>query len=488
MSFDTPTPAVNGKYNGVITVTGTVTDETLLGTDDTGATASAETRSISWEVKDSEGASLPPEKDAYKGFATLSGGKTSSFRFTVDTKEIPKISGTYRIYISAKDAVGNSVAKAGGTDDTGAGYDYVEIQIDQNTDRPSISFNEIADAANTIRKYTTSITGMITDDDEIAEFYVSSGYTYSDADGDGVLDDLDNDKRPDGTPLSLEIKEADAEAGTAAVTEEDVLAAWETYKTYFNAKTAEQKKAILDWTSNASFTYTPEDSSDGSHDLYFYIKDSGGTVYITKKTLSTESDLSESDVRRPYITLKGGTKQDNSAVTSYKTDSNPPTIEAQGYACGTKTSPTANPANVVTMEEYSDTFPSVFDAGGVNKAVLKIRLFPLDELGIKGVSGAISLGNSKLTDIEFTEEKNAQNIATGYWISEEIFVGRYKDKEEYSEWASDSYNLTLTVTDNSNLSTTVTKTLTIDNTPPQITANSLSPSSAVLQTGDFTIS
>ncbi len=488
MSFDTPTPAVNGKYNGVITVTGTVTDETLLGTDNTGATASAETRSVSWEVKDSSGASLTPAKDAYKGFATLSGGKTSSFRFTVDTKEIQKISGTYRIYISAKDAVGNSVAKAGGTDDTGAGYDYVEIQIDQNTDRPSISFNEIADAANTIRKYTTSITGMITDDDEIAEFYVSSGYTYSDTNGDGVLDDLDNDKRPDGTPLSLEIKEADAEAGTAAVTEENVLAAWETYKTYFNAKTAEQKKAILDWTSNASFTYTPEDSSDGSHDLYFYIKDSGGTVYITKKTLSTESDLSESDVRRPYITLKGGTKQDNSAVTSYKTDSNPPTIEAQGYACGTKTSPTANPANVVTMEEYSDTFPSVFDAGGVNKAVLKIRLFPQDELGIKGVSGAISLGNTKLTDIEFTEEKNAQNIATGYWISEEIFVGRYKDKAEYSEWASDSYNLTLTVTDNSNLSTTVTKTLTIDNTPPQITANSLSPSSAVLQTGDFTIS
>ena len=186
---------------------------------------------------------------------------------------------------------------------------------------------------------------MITDDDDISEFYVSSVYTYA-TDGAG---------HQTSTPLTLEINES---------TDEDAVnAAWESYKTYFNAKTQDEQKAILEWTSNASFTYTPEDSEDGSHDLYFYVKDSGGSVFFTKKTLGSQENPGVSDVLRPYLTLKGGSKTDNSAKISYKTDSKPPRLTQPQYRFGS-VSKTNSGDNRYTLGEYT-ALPPVIKVGGV---------------------------------------------------------------------------------------------------------------------------
>ncbi len=462
ISFNRPSPYVSVKensqtiykYNGIVSVSGSVTDETKLSSDNTSAAASAETRSISWEVKNSSGQSLT---SPVRGFAALSGGTTSSFNFNINTKEIEEISGTYRIYISAKDAVGNSVDHAGDGSSSGAGFDYIEILVDQNTDRPAISFNELTSPSDTIRKYTTSITGMITDDDDISEFYVSSGYTYA-TDGAG---------HQTSTPLTLEINES---------TDEDAVnASWESYKTYFNAKTQDEQKAILEWTSNASFTYTPEDAEDGSHDLYFYVKDSGGSVFFTKKTLGSQENPGVSDVLRPYLTLKGGSKTDNSAKISYKTDSKPPRLTQPQYRFGS-VSKTNSGDNRYTLGEYI-ALPPVIKVGGVSYAVFQIKITPTDDLGIASVTGELE-GQT----ITFTKDLNSDD-----YISEEIFIGRYSNVNESSGWTTgSSYNLVITGTDNSGLTAPLTTPVAIDNDPPVV--ESIQPSSTTMKTGSFSIS
>lgn len=104
--------AGGNKVNGKITVTGTVTDETKLGT--TGA--------VTLNIKN---ASVISASDA-KTF-DLSGGTYGEWSFVIDTTTLTDNS-TYTLEVTAVDAVGNSE-----TDST------TKINVDQSTDKPSIT-------------------------------------------------------------------------------------------------------------------------------------------------------------------------------------------------------------------------------------------------------------------------------------------------------------------------------------------------------------
>lgn len=101
------------KVNGKITVTGTVTDETKLGT--TGA--------VTLNIKNASDTSASDVKKTFD----LSGGTYGEWSFVIDTTTLTDNS-TYTLEVTAVDAVGNSE-----TDST------TKINVDQSTDKPSIT-------------------------------------------------------------------------------------------------------------------------------------------------------------------------------------------------------------------------------------------------------------------------------------------------------------------------------------------------------------
>ena len=100
------------KVNGKITVTGTVTDETKLGT--TGA--------VTLNIKNASDTSA---SDVRKTF-DLSGGTYGEWSFVIDTTTLTDNS-TYTLEVTAVDAVGNTETKS------------TTINVDQSTDIPSIT-------------------------------------------------------------------------------------------------------------------------------------------------------------------------------------------------------------------------------------------------------------------------------------------------------------------------------------------------------------
>jgi len=104
--------AGGNKVNGEIIVTGTVTDETKLGT--TGA--------VTLNIKKTDGTSAETAKTL-----DLSGGTYGEWSFAIDTTTLADNS-TYTLEVTAVDAVGNTV-----TDST------TKINVDQSTDIPSIT-------------------------------------------------------------------------------------------------------------------------------------------------------------------------------------------------------------------------------------------------------------------------------------------------------------------------------------------------------------
>lgn len=109
-----PVVAVAGdnKVNGKITVTGTVTDETKLGT--TGA--------VTLNIKNASGTSASDAKTF-----DLLGGTYGEWSFVIDTTTLTDNS-TYTLEVTAVDAVGNSETDS-----------KTKINVDQSTDIPSIT-------------------------------------------------------------------------------------------------------------------------------------------------------------------------------------------------------------------------------------------------------------------------------------------------------------------------------------------------------------
>lgn len=334
------------------------------------------------------------------------------------------------------DQAGNcSVHGTGTTQDFTALASFsVAFTVDMNGDRPVVKMNDLTDGSTTIRKYTTSITGMITDDDGITEFYIS----------------------PDAITTQ---SEWDAYIATLTTTNAGVV-----YKTDLGAENGK----ILEWTSNGSFTYTPLNSDDGNHYLYFYVKDSNNNIFFTGKTAA-----SGADVYRPYILYKGATiNTDNTSVVTYQTDSNPPAIESPAYRTGKSTK-----TGTIIWSDYSDSLPSIINVGGSEYAYIQFRVTPTDALGISSVSGQLQTESLTFND----------NDDDGVWISDPVFVGRYTDVTEYSGWTTNSsYSLMITATDVSQLTSNLTRTVAIDNNAP--TVENLNPSSTTMKTGTFSIS
>ena len=259
----------------------------------------------------------------------------NEWSFTVDTEKIfpEAVTGStenIKIAVVIEDKAGNSSLLP-----EPASY---SLEIDQYKDRPQISFFEIEGESGSVKKYTASITGTVSDLDGLKEFKVSD--------------------------------------------EEKSLEEWKAFA---------QPEGTLEFNpSNGGFTYTPSDSlqntKDGEKKLYFYVKDSKDTEFYTQ-TLSIAQKKS-----LPYIKFKGNSSLiDNNKEITYKVDGNTPEIESLEFI--------ASDNEALLSSGVFEKMTSSVILGGIKKRYVKFTLSAFDTNGIDIRTGSVqaNIGGKPVT-------------------------------------------------------------------------------------------
>ena len=99
--------------------TAKVTDETNLGT--TGA--------LTYEILNASGSSFSPKKT---GTVDLHAGKSDDWSFEIDTTALTETTGTFKVKVTAQDAVGNKTDNASS---------LIVLNVDQTTDKPVVKLS-----------------------------------------------------------------------------------------------------------------------------------------------------------------------------------------------------------------------------------------------------------------------------------------------------------------------------------------------------------
>lgn len=268
--------------------------------------------------------------------------------------------------------------------------DYKKYTINKNSDRPIIKLSTLSSESGNIIKNNSTINGSIEDDD-------------------GVISVLKISPKPDTD--------------------------WSTYP---------QPEGTLSY-SSGSFSYTPEDKSDGEKEMYFYIKDSAGQEFYTNASDGQEPRT----LSMPYISFKTGNgyseKVDNDKKISFTLDSSPAQVGSPKYA--------------VSSESFEYKTDLKFEEMGTKNVVggtkNKFIMF-----------GVEATDNNGIESVEFSFDGGEIDSQTVTKPSKEKF---YTTRAiDLFEKPSGIITLTILVKDISGFETTVQKQFTIDNDPPEV--------------------
>jgi hypothetical protein len=350
---------------------------------------------------------------------TVSGGAWTA---TVNTAADYTAAKNLVLRASAADKAGNTANAVGGTDIPGA---IRTLAVDQNTDRPLIKMQDLTADGITIRyKDNAAVSGILTDDDasdsaKAASFVVS------------------------GTPIAVDASGAmtDSASGT----------------TSFDASTGE-------------WTYTPADTSDGTHNLYFYVKDNAGTVFYTANTTSaTYGGTNSADYYKPYIQYKNAADAvTNSSVITYKSDSKSPVISSVGGSYG----PTDAVGTDITSLTTNNTL------GGPNSKFIRFKITASDANGIAGMALKVSEAGKTGTYLYNKATSGTLGTETGLAAdSDGTFTAN--NTSGPNTWTTGAIQLTgtglitvsVTVYDQSGLPANSTSMFYADNDPPKVEIN-----------------
>lgn len=266
--------------------------------------------------------------------------------------------------------------------------DYKKYTINKNSDRPIIKISTLSSESGNIIKNNSTINGSIEDDDgavsvlKISPEPITDWASYT----------------PDGT-LSY---------------------------------------------SSGSFTYTPEDNSDGEKKMYFYIKDSAGKEFYTNAS---------EKLSMPYIRFKSkngySENVDNNKEISFTLDSSPAKVETPKY--------------VVSSESFEYKEDLKFTeigtknvVGGTKNKFIMFGVEANDDNGIESVEFSFDDGNAP-------SKIDPQTVTTS--AKENFYTTSAID---LSGKPSGIITLTILVKDISGFETTVQKQFTIDNDNPEV--------------------
>ncbi len=412
-------PAPGYSVNGRLAVTGSVEDE------------DGSPKSI--EIYTYSGSSIPKKLDGW----TLHKGLTIDSREAdanadislVDVSRIYNFSipaydfnscisnnsktGTLYVLPVACDAAGN---KNVDKEDIKAS-DYITYTADLDTDRPTISFNEIESASDYIAKYKSGIGGIISDDDKISVIKIS--------------------------PLPYTTQSE-----------------WDSYT---------QPADTLEYTpgtSTVSFSYTPANADDGRKNLYIYVEDEQGGKFWTGYGSDTGYTW-----KMPYVKYAGDDeKTDLSDVVSYMFDSKHPEVEvyvASGDRVNTATT---------NVKAQTSQLSGIFRVGGTN-SVAGVKLLLSDDNGIATVTA--SLVGDDGVEVILHDDNDDRNPAFKKDDETEGGKERWIASLKSTNRTDGQYMLNIEVTDKCGFKTQSHINMVIDNVGPVATMTTSSTTTFV---------
>lgn len=403
---------------------------------------------------------ITPNTNAANGWKAFATAKhDTNWSFSVDTTTIQSGTTATTAYfiVEAKDKAGNT------------GYSKPQkLVINQNTDRPIIKFTNITESNGSyFLKFgnQSQLEGNVSDDDkasaEVVDTFIVSSSAITTAptnDSGGWTKTTDNTK------------------GTTT---------W-THATY----------GITTITnSSGDYTYTPADTGDGLKEVYFFVKDKGGTSFYT----------AASQLNQPYQQYKTNDKTGNTAMISYKSDSTSPTIDSVKILISdtwgnvkteenasstyfTNTMCTVHPVSTadateqnpatqdnVTVYKQIDTGTSTV-VGGTKIETIRFHISAHDANGIDDMNLVYTPFEESGTQIT-KSSGDFENVGTSaIWVTDEISVTGFN---------TGSVNVAVTAYDNCGLFANQNPVFMVDNDGPAI--NISSPAANEEVSGDVSI-
>lgn len=307
---------------------------------------------------------------------------------------------------------------AGNTSDSGA----VQLNIDRNADRPVINISSLEKAESWLKNSTMN--GSVSDDDGVEEFKIQ------------------------------------------IVKEDDTPAAW-----------SEVKAIAL----SGGTWKTSEIGEDGNYDVYFYIKDSAGTVFETP--LEATSDSAVNKFILPLVKYNSETTaSDNSAALSLKKDTQIPVVGAALISVAASADDLKTADKISATDDVIDTTKS---AGGTN-AWFKVFV-PVTDTYVDKASVTLKINDSTNTDVtNLFKYENDASVGTSIALTK---TGTYFESDPISvagySAASGQYSLSFTAKDPAENEQSKNFLMTLDNTAPTVTVQSPSVSDEV--TGNISV-
>ena len=330
-----------------------------------------------------------------------------------------------RLRVTATDAAGNTKEAE------------TLITIDQNTDRPVVTFTNISDLA-----------GM-------------NETTYPFFNNSTLMGTLNDD---DGIDSSVVLK--------------IIARSWDTTSANPEAPNAPTDS---DWVgastvtlSNGSWSF--KTNNQGKQDIYFYVKDSKGTEFISK-TNGTEPSDSYNAVYIKDDQTTFGDGAGSSTVLRLRVDTQDPEVKDLEFNLYSK-------KEDAYSSDWIDSVNGKIFGGNVSK--FKVRVYAADANGINSVTGI--MGETDETQgyasYSFNYIGTDSTNKNGIWECEGILTGG----EESTGNLKDGINyFTVEVLDKANRPRSSTVQLTVDNTKPEISINLPKPDNNATVSGEVNV-
>ena len=326
-----------------------------------------------------------------------------------------------RLKVTATDAAGNTKEA------------QTLITIDQNTDRPIVTFTNISD-----------LDGM---NETTYPFFNNSTLMGTLNDDDGI----------------------------------DSRVVFKVISNPWTTTTAPDAPTDSDWVgasavtlSNGSWSF--KTNSQGKQDIYFYVKDSKGTEFISK-TNGTEPSDSYNAVYIKDDQTTFGDGAGSSTVLRLRVDTQDPEVKDLEFNLYSK-------KEDAYSSDWIDSVNGKIFGGNVSK--FKVRVYAADANGINSVTGI--MGETDETQgyasYSFNYIGTDSTNKNGIWECEGILTGG----EESTGNLKDGINyFTVEVLDKANRPRSSTVQLTVDNTKPEISINLPKPDNNATVSGEVNV-
>lgn len=466
--------------------------------------------------------------------STTSGETTYTISGTFSAEDMEKITdNSATLSVTLSDAVGNSTTgkltltfdneaptvtitnpplstvngkiTISGTSTDNVGVSSIKLyrtKLSTDTDTSVIEALEITDSNGT----TTTVDAVLLKTFESAASY---NWSYSNEENGETVTTLDTTQFTDGSTITLYVVATDTAKNVSTTTKELTIDqdadrpiisftnasltglasgyVWHKQSTIYGTvtdddgveelKIAATETAPTDWSSyeniydNGAWNY---ELQDGSTTLYFYVKDSAGSEFVTSTSTSTSVDSKSPkliDSKKVTFGYKSGSES-SYTVLRLKVDTEKPTISNVYFRT---TEPDSTTYNVSDLSGWTNAANiSSADIGGPN-SVLYVLVEATDANGIKNASITLKDRNgTSITDVTPTlvNSPSETNDSTTYNSIYKIETSTKDSSENYI--LSGQTTITATVTDQSGSTNSENFIATIDNTAPtfRITSHS----------------